>query len=156
TELPQIAAGGLTGGPVLDEKGEVMGIMVEGLPGTGTHYAVPATQLVELLDETREQAAVLFDTPPIAYGDRRSSFDLRFEVACRAPLPASAVVEVVFEGRRNGVCFEPVPPGRAGSPPASPRSALSIPTQSTCWSRARTSRSGSWTGKSSSGKSASD
>jgi WD40 repeat protein/S1-C subfamily serine protease len=98
TEFPQIGSGGLTGGPVLDEKGEVIGMMVEGLSATGTHYVVPALKLVEFLGETREQADVLFDPPPVVFRERKSPIDWTFEVAHWNPLPSSTVVEVVFEG----------------------------------------------------------
>jgi hypothetical protein len=40
---------GLTGGPVLDADGRVLGMMVDGLVGTDTHYVIPVTRLAEFL-----------------------------------------------------------------------------------------------------------
>jgi S1-C subfamily serine protease len=40
---------GNSGGPVLDERGRVVGIIAAGIPGSGVNFAIPVNQLVRLL-----------------------------------------------------------------------------------------------------------
>jgi S1-C subfamily serine protease len=125
TGFPQFDSGGLTGGPVLDDEGKVIGMLVEGLAGTDTHYVIPAVHLAEFLARKRDQVDILFDPPPLVFNERKSPVDLTFDVARLDPLPADAVVEVVFEsvtaGRRvfsarqnegnlYTACVIPIPP----------------------------------------------
>jgi WD40 repeat protein len=114
TTVPQIASGGLTGGPVLDDEGRVLGMMVEGLAGTDTHHVTPSASLAEFLDREGNRVDVLFDPPPLAFVERKDSTTWTFDVARLAPLPAGTVVEVVFESATAGRRVFAAGPGEGG------------------------------------------
>lgn len=96
---PPVSSGGLTGAPVLDDDGRVLGVLIEGLSGTDTHYVIPAARLAELLEKYRGRAEVLFDTPPLVFSERKLPVEWTFEVARFEPLLAGAVVEVIINPR---------------------------------------------------------
>jgi WD40 repeat protein/S1-C subfamily serine protease len=102
TSVSQVDSGGLSGGPVLDEDGRILGMMVEGLAGTDTHYVIPATRLAKFLDADRGRIDILFDPSPLDFTERKGPGTWTFDVARLDPLPAGAVVEVVLESTSAG------------------------------------------------------
>ncbi|MHC5540763.1 LamG domain-containing protein, partial [Singulisphaera rosea] len=65
---------GNSGGPLVDNRGEIVGIVVRGLPGTRIGFAIPAGRLRDFL----ARPALILRVPRIGYGDRDRK--LRFEI----------------------------------------------------------------------------
>jgi len=81
---------GYSGGPVLDEQGRVIGVIVVGLPGTDIHYIVPA----DATSAPFAAVAMDFEPPPLLYRDRHTPRDWTVRVYSKAPLGNDASVEI--------------------------------------------------------------
>jgi hypothetical protein len=67
---------GNSGGPVIDQKGNVVGIIVAGILGTGVSFAIPVSHLQQFLTEP----GLVFEVPTIKYADRAKAAKFEFEV----------------------------------------------------------------------------
>jgi hypothetical protein len=93
--LEETPAAGPPGWPVLDGGGRILGVLFNGLPGTGVHYVLPADVLAEFLGP----AKLVFDPPVVPYRRRREPTSWGVRAWGRRPLPAGATLEVtVGEG----------------------------------------------------------
>ncbi|HWB60028.1 MAG TPA: serine protease [Chthoniobacteraceae bacterium] len=76
---------GNSGGPVLDEKGDVIGIVAFGVPGSGVNFAVP----VSLLKNEMTAPVLSVAAPEVAFDDRFKPADFAITVDWLTP-PATA------------------------------------------------------------------
>ena len=82
---------GPSGSPVLDRQGRVVGVLFNGLPGTGVHYILPTAVLAEFLGP----AQVVIDPPVLRFRNRKSPLSWEIPVWSSQPLPAGATLEIV-------------------------------------------------------------
>ncbi len=67
---------GNSGGPVLDDKGEVVGVIKEGIPGRGVNFAIPA----ELVREFVNPVEIMFAPPVLSTKTRHKQVQLEVMV----------------------------------------------------------------------------
>jgi hypothetical protein len=98
---------GCTGGPVLDSRGLVLGLLVNGPEGTGVHHVIPVVEVEAALG----RALVIFEPPPVTYRARKSPTTWRIRLLAPDSLPASATVRVLVGsgGSARSFAAEPVP-----------------------------------------------
>jgi hypothetical protein len=83
-------------GPVLDGRGRLLGLAVQGLPGTGISYTIPAHAIREFLGK----AAVLAGPPTLSYRARKREHEWTIPIWVADPQAPEVAVEVAFgEGR---------------------------------------------------------
>ncbi len=85
---------GYSGGPVLDEQGRVIGMIVTGLPETDIHYILP----VDATSAPFAAVALDFEPPPLLYRDRHAPVDWTVKVYSRTSLTKDATVEIRLKG----------------------------------------------------------
>ncbi|MEX0653988.1 MAG: serine protease [Phycisphaeraceae bacterium] len=83
---------GNSGGPVIDEAGHVVGIVVAGVPGAGINFAIPVGTLKTLMAEPR----IVVDLPEIAFDDRTEAVTMSIHVISFASDQSRPVVKVVL------------------------------------------------------------
>jgi hypothetical protein len=66
---------GNSGGPVVNEKGQVVAVVVAGIPGSGVSFSIPST----IIEKFLYQPAVLIDLPECRYVDRYKPVEFGFE-----------------------------------------------------------------------------
>jgi len=81
---------GYSGGPVLDPQGRVIGMIVEGLPGTDIHYILP----VDTTAAPFAMVVVDFEPPPLLFRDRHSPMDWTVRIYSKTLLTKDATVEI--------------------------------------------------------------
>lgn len=82
---------GNSGGPVLDETGKVIGVVVSGRPGTGINQAIP----VNLLDNFLKTPDVSFTTPELTRANLEQPVEFKAKVVSfmpKAPEPALKLI----------------------------------------------------------------
>ncbi len=86
---------GHSGGPVLTQKGQVVGVIVSGIRGASVSVAIPAGKVLEFLK--RPAAAVV--VPKVQYSQRNDPQELRIELLPfdSAPAPAATPAPVAME-----------------------------------------------------------
>jgi hypothetical protein len=93
--LDQTPGEGPGGWPVLDGQGRLVGVLFNGLPGTGVHYVCPAAVLAEFLGA----AQMVFEPPLVPFLRRKERVSWEVAVWGSQPLPATASLEIsVGEG----------------------------------------------------------
>jgi hypothetical protein len=97
---------GCTGGPVLDGRGQVLGLLVNGPEGTGVHHVIPVAEVEAALG----RALVIFEPSPVTYRERKSPRNWRIRLLAPDSLPASATVRVLVGsgGSARSFAAEPV------------------------------------------------
>ncbi len=95
---------GYSGGPVVDEHGRVIGVVVVGKPGTDIHYIVP----VDAESASFARVAVEFEPPPLLFRDRHQARDWTVRLYSRTPLSKDATVEIRVGSGANARVY----PGR--------------------------------------------
>ncbi len=106
-ELDSVPPPGYSGGPVFDENGHVIGIIVVGLPGADIHYVLP-------IDATTAAAAAIavdFRPPPLPYSRRRDSVSWPVRVYSRKPLGADTTVDIRLGTGARARVFAALPKG---------------------------------------------
>jgi V8-like Glu-specific endopeptidase len=83
---------GNSGGPILDEKGRVIGVAWAGVPGAAVNFAIPA----EAVQAFVSQPMVFFDPPRIPYANRSKPQPLTIKLVSPARPEAAYQVEVVM------------------------------------------------------------
>jgi len=68
---------GNSGGPVLNDNGKVVGIVVSGINGTGIDFAIPISHLTHFLNS----AAIDFTPPPITIDTARAPHDFAIHIS---------------------------------------------------------------------------
>ena len=79
-QLDAVLNPGNSGGPVLDAKGEVIGIVESGIEGAGINFAIPVARLDKLIGPR-----VVFEAAPIPLAELFSQREFRFRVVSFAP-----------------------------------------------------------------------
>jgi serine protease Do len=89
---------GNSGGPVIDGKGNVVGVVQMGLHATGINFAIPVSRVRRFLDEP----IISFEPTSIAYSNRARSQTFRANLIMlgRSPAVDSADLEVAFSGQK--------------------------------------------------------
>ena len=92
---------GNSGGPVLDEKGEVVGIVAAGLPGTGVNLAIP----VSLLKKEMNAPVLTVQAPDINFEDRYKPVDFPITLDWLTPPPGipTVTLEIIGGGQDRRV-----------------------------------------------------
>jgi S1-C subfamily serine protease len=80
---------GYSGGPVLDARGRVIGVIAGGLPGTDIHYVLPLDATTPSLG----QVAPDFEPPPLPYRDRHAPADWAVRLFSKRPVAKDVAVE---------------------------------------------------------------
>jgi S1-C subfamily serine protease len=119
---------GGTEGPVLDGQGRLLGFAVQGLPGTGVAYTIPARTIKELLGK----AALLAPPPALSYRDRKQEHEWVIPLWIADPKALEVTVEVAFGQGRSRRSFRAT--SAAGQPgqfvvrvvPVDPRAADAV------------------------------
>lgn len=91
---------GNSGGPVLDERGRVVGVVVAGVVGSGVNFAIPATKLSAFLDAPQ----LVFDPPAVPFARRHDPQAFVVRVVTLGPgakKPAPAV-ELTLRSAHGG------------------------------------------------------
>ncbi|MCW3098800.1 MAG: mucD 8 [Chthonomonadaceae bacterium] len=81
---------GNSGGPVLDAKGEVIGIVRAGIPGSGINDAIPVASLRALLARSR----VVFTPPAIAKEHLRQAQEFRIQLLIPPPSAGEVAIDL--------------------------------------------------------------
>jgi WD40 repeat protein len=89
--LDETRDAGPSGPPVLDGEGRLVGVLFNGLPGTGVHYVLPAAVLAEFLGP----AQIVLDSPLVAFRRRKEPVSLEVRVFRNQPLPAGATLDLL-------------------------------------------------------------
>lgn len=88
---------GESGGPLVDKDGQVVGVIVSGMRGTGLNFAIPAAKLLALL----RQPLLSLHAPEIGFRERGQEHDFEVEVLPIAPVPPDGEVTVSFGGKNE-------------------------------------------------------
>lgn len=83
---------GNSGGPVLDDTGKVVGIVVAGIRRTGVNFAIPVSYLKEMID----QPALVMSAANVPFKDRGKSQTFNVELVAITKPIANAEIEVHF------------------------------------------------------------
>jgi WD40 repeat protein len=89
--LDETPVAGPSGPPVLDGEGRLVGVLFNGLPGTGVHYVLPAAALAEFLGP----AQVVVDPPLVPFRRRKEPVSWEVPVFGNQPLPAGATLDLI-------------------------------------------------------------
>lgn len=84
---------GHSGGPVLDEKGRVVGVIFSGIPRSGLVFAIPQEKLKPFLDEP----ALIVSIPAITYRERHEPQRFEMEFFRAGPGEAPDEVELIVQ-----------------------------------------------------------
>jgi S1-C subfamily serine protease len=98
---------GYSGGPVLDDRGRVIGMIVVGLPGTDIHYVLP----VDTTTAPFAAPIVDFDPPPLPYRDRHNPVDWTVRLFSKQPLAKDVTVEIRLGNDAGARLFPARPTG---------------------------------------------
>jgi V8-like Glu-specific endopeptidase len=85
-------APGNSGGPVLDARGDVVGIVQKGIRGSGINSAIPVASLQTLLARSR----VLFTPPKIARSQLRAIQEFRIQLLIPPPVTAGVTIDLTL------------------------------------------------------------
>ena len=97
-QLDAVLNRGNSGGPVLDAKGKVIGVVAASIPDAwGMNYAVPVDQLKTYLAAPQ----IGFDPPVVPYGDRAEPvvWSIDVHAPMKGTLPTDPTVAVKIQGR---------------------------------------------------------
>jgi DNA-binding beta-propeller fold protein YncE len=92
-QLDAAVTRGNSGGPVLDQRGKVVGVIVSGVVGTEVNFAIPVSAVKRFL----ERPEVQFNPPRLGAGDLHKP--VRFEARVTPLLPSTArlTVELILK-----------------------------------------------------------
>lgn len=87
---------GNSGGPMLNARGQVIGVVEEGIPGAGINYAIPVDQVKAFLSRPE----VVFQPKPISYAQRAepTAFDIQLVSFLNRPDAASVTLALSVGG----------------------------------------------------------
>lgn len=89
---------GNSGGPVLNEKGEVVGIVVAGIEfAVGVNFAIPVSHLRQMLSRPE----ILFAPPAIAAGKQTAEQEFAIKVLTFSGQPADVTVEFTLSSGKS-------------------------------------------------------
>jgi mono/diheme cytochrome c family protein len=90
---------GNSGGPIIDSKGEVVAIVMAGIPGSGVNMAIPVSYLHSVVNSL----SIVF-TPPVAKaGHLHDDQDFRIELLSQgAAAKERAAVEITLSSKETG------------------------------------------------------
>jgi len=112
---------GNSGGPVLNDKGQVVGVVVSYIPGSGISFAIPASLVRQMLT----QVEIVFTPPPVSLVDQHEAHEFAIQVAHFFQPIGGITVELTLsansgpprnfpaksiDGQRFAVSAVPVPP----------------------------------------------
>jgi hypothetical protein len=83
---------GNSGGPVLDRKGKVVGVVVSGIQGSGVNLAIPVSHLQRFL----AQPEVIFTLPAVKAANRTATFDFTAKTISLLPAADPPDLELVL------------------------------------------------------------
>jgi S1-C subfamily serine protease len=84
---------GNSGGPVLDETGKVIGVVVSGRPGTGINQAIP----VNILDNFLKAPDVSFTPPELNRANLDTPLEFKAKVVSLMPKSPEPVVKLILQ-----------------------------------------------------------
>jgi hypothetical protein len=87
---------GNSGGPVVNARGQVIGIVMSGIPGSGVDFAVPVNALQEMLQQPEIQLSPL--VIPFRYQHDSQVFTIRVFTFRKPPDDLSASLTLVTDG----------------------------------------------------------
>ena len=89
---------GNSGGPVLDQSGKVVGVVVSGIQGSGVNMAIPVSHLQRFL----ARPEIVFTPPVVPAGGKEQPVEFRADVVSVLPMPEPYVLELaVGSGARS-------------------------------------------------------
>jgi WD40 repeat protein len=96
-QLDGAVAPGSSGGPVLDQRGRVIGVVASGVTGTGLNFAIPVSAVKRFL----ERPEVRFSPPPL--GSAALHKPVRFDARVTPLLPSAAplTVELILKAGKG-------------------------------------------------------
>ncbi len=94
---------GNSGGPLLNDKGQVIGVTTAGILGPGVSFAVPVSKVRTLI----EKPEITFEPPAVAYSDREKPRQFLIKVATLLQDRTPLTVVLVLNPGRAGECLLP-------------------------------------------------
>jgi streptogramin lyase len=91
-QLDAVLNHGNSGGPVINAKGQVIGIVVAGIPGAGINYAIPVSRLATLLS----RAEIAFSPAVIPLGRQHEAQEFVIHVATFRKVSGDESVELIL------------------------------------------------------------
>jgi hypothetical protein len=89
---------GNSGGPVLDQSGKVVGVVVAGVPGSGVNFAIPVSQVAGFI----ARPDIQFAPPPLDAANIDKPVAFEAEVVPLVPSTAPLTVELTLKPARGG------------------------------------------------------
>lgn len=88
---------GNSGGPVVTENGNVVGVVVAGMPGSGINFSIPVTKVTKLITT----AYIKFNPAPIDATKTAQNTDFNITVDTMVPQPEKITVEMVVSTEKK-------------------------------------------------------
>jgi hypothetical protein len=89
---------GNSGGPVLDQNGKVVGVVVAGVQGSGVNFAIPVSQVAGFI----ARPDVQFVPPKLDAGNFDKPVTFEVQVSPLVPSPAPLTVDLTLKPARGG------------------------------------------------------